>query len=261
MDFVAFLESNSAANNLDPTASSPLTASPEDVIKFLYYRDNNGRTQVHRLGCSNLGLHGIKDCGCPVRLAAGTLDSFVGKIRAFFNNIGRPNLYVPGDASSNPCASPLVKEWLKASYCEQRRARITPHQAPPVFSDHLRYLVSVIRSRLDRPANGFLPERFALLRDMAFFLTQWFSGDRAGDLGQTVGKEVTRLECGSFLYNHTMGKTIRQSDGDLVVVPAIPEEPSLCPGSFWARADRNPLVSSLCLYSCCYSLLCGEIVL
>ena len=230
VDFVAFLESNSRLSSSDRTASTALLASPEDVVKFLYHRDARGRTQVHHLECANLGLSGRFSCGCPFRLAAGTVDSIVGKLRAFFNSLGRPNAYVPGDPSANPCASPLVKDWLKASFAEQRRARITPHQAPPIFSEVLRYLTSEIRRQLVAASGeSFLPSRFVLERDLAFFLVQWFSGDRAGDLGNSLGKEVTRLECGSLLFNHTIGKTIRQSDGDLVVVPSIPEDPDLCP--------------------------------
>ena len=230
IDFVAFLESNASLPLLDRTASSALLASPEDVVKFLFHRDARGKTQVHRLECEHLGLAGRFSCGCPLRLAAGTIDSIVGKLRAFFNNLGRPNAYVPGDPSSNPCASPLVLDWLKASFAEQRRARITPHQAPPIFSEVLRYLALEIHRQLAvASGESFLPARFVLERDLAFFLVQWFSGDRAGDLGNSVGKEVTRLECGSLLFNHTIGKTIRQSDGDLVVVPSIPEDPDLCP--------------------------------
>ena len=229
-DFITFLESNSSLPASDRTTASPLLASPEDVVKFLYHRDTRGKTQVHRLECGNLGRSGRFPCGCPLRLAAGTVDSIVGKLRAFFNSLGRPNAFVPGDPSSNPCAAPLVRDWLKASLAEQRRARITPHQAPPIFSEVLRFLSSEIR-RLLNLASGepFLPNRFVLERDLAFFIVQWFSGDRAGDLGNSIGKEVTRLECGSLLFNHTIGKTVRQSDGDLVVVPSIPEDPELCP--------------------------------
>ena len=230
VDFVAFLESNANLPLPERTSPTPMEATPEDIVKFLYYRDSRGRTQVHRVTCEHLGLRGSFPCGCPVRLAAGTIDSMVGKLRAFFNALGRPNLYSPGDSSGNPCASPLVKDWMKATFAEQRRARVTPHQAPPIFSFHLRFLASEIRRRQSTASSEpFLPNRFALERDLAFFLVQWFSGDRAGDLGNSLGKEVTRLECGSLLFNHTIGKTIRQSDGDLVVVPAIPEEPDLCP--------------------------------
>ena len=153
----------------------------------------------------------------------------VGKLRAFFNKIGRSAPFSPENLNSNPCASSDVKEWLKATVCEQRRARVTPCQSPPIFSDLLRFVVSVIRKNLTTSHSSFFPSRFALLRDLAFFLVQWFAGDRAGDLGRSLTREVSRLECGSLLLNHTLGKTIRQSDGDLVVVPSIPEDADLCP--------------------------------
>ena len=230
MDFVAFLESNSSSPPPLKTAASPLAATPDDVVKFLFSRDARGKTQVHAEGCLNLGSRGFHDCGCPLRLAAGTLDSMVGKLRAFFNKIGRPDVFSPDNPRGNPCASSEVKEWLKASSLEQRRARVTPIQAPPIFSHHLRYVISEARRRLRRnSALPFLPERFAVLRDIAFFLIQWFAGDRAGDLGRSVGSEVSRLDCGSLLLNHTIGKCIRQSGGDLIVVPSVPEDLDMCP--------------------------------
>lgn len=114
---------------------------------------------------------------------------------------------------------------------EQRRAHVTPRQAPPIFSTHLRLLVTEICRRISALSSSapFVPDCFVLYRDLAFFLIQWFAGDRAGDLGRTVGKEITRLACGSLLFNHTIGKTVRQSDGDLLVIPKVSEEPLLCP--------------------------------
>ena len=44
-----------------------------------------------------------------------------------------------------------------------------------------------------------------------------------------MGREVVRLEDGSLLFNHTVGKTIRSAEGQLLVVPRIADEPSLCP--------------------------------
>lgn len=181
-----------------------------DVTKFLFSRDARGRTQVHRPGCQFLGLHGSHDCGCVKRLAAGTLDSMIGKLQAFFNGIGRVGPYSALEGSGNPCLSPEVKLWLKSSVNEQRRARITPHQAAPFFSEHLRFLVKDIRSRLaSASSRSFLPHRFVLLRDLAFFTCQWFAGDRAGDLGNSIGREVSRLENGNLLMNHVIGKTVR----------------------------------------------------
>ena len=81
----------------------------------------------------------------------------------------------------------------------------------------------------------FFPTKFLLLRDWAFFLVQWFSGDRAGDLGRALAKEVVRLEGGSLLFHHTVGKTIRSADGQLLVVPRVDSDSSLCPVAAFDR--------------------------
>ena len=46
---------------------------------------------------------------------------------------------------------------------------------------------------------------------------------------------MIRLEDGSLLYNHTVGKTVREAGGQLLVVPRVPEEPSLCPVNAFDR--------------------------
>ncbi|KAK3729865.1 hypothetical protein QZH41_005452 [Actinostola sp. cb2023] len=60
-----------------------LLTEADDIIKFLISRDSSGKTVVHKPSCSNSG------CACPRRLAAGTVDSYLGKIRAIFNSMGR----------------------------------------------------------------------------------------------------------------------------------------------------------------------------
>ena len=151
-------------------------------------------------------------------------------LRAVFNSVGRRG-------HSNPCDTEEVKGWVKASFLKQQRHRVPVKQARPVFSTHLRLLVREIEFRLARlpAAEPFFPDRFLLLRDWAFFTTQWFCGDRAGDLGRALSREVVRLEDGGLLYHHTVGKTIRESGGQLLVVPRIPEEPSLCPVAAFDR--------------------------
>ena len=155
----------------------------------------------------------------------------MGKLRACFNRVGRVDKYSPDNPRANPCDSRVVKDWIRACEKEQRRHRVPINQARPTFSLHMRLLVKEIDYRLaSLPSSSSLfPDRFMLLRDRCFFLVQWFSGDRAGDLGNSLGKEVVRLECGSLLFNHTVGKQIRQSDGHLLVVPPVPECSDLCP--------------------------------
>ncbi|KXJ18019.1 Protein LIGHT-DEPENDENT SHORT HYPOCOTYLS 6 [Exaiptasia diaphana] len=95
------------------------SCNAEDIIKF--FKDNeSGRTLVHSKNCSRRG------CQYPRRLAAGTVDSLLGKIRAIFNNMGRLN-------DSNPVAHPRVKEYLKFVREEQAGVGVVPSQAVPLF--------------------------------------------------------------------------------------------------------------------------------
>ena len=232
VDFVKFLSVRAACPARSATAPSLLTASPEDVLRFLHHRDKNGRTQVHVFECVNFGASGLHECGCPRHFAAGTINSYVDMLRAIFN-VGRW-------FAENPCDDSEVKGWVKAYAKEQQRHRVPIKQAHPTFSTHLRLLVKEIMFRLaSLPADEpFFPSRFLLLRDWAFFLVQWFSGDRAGDLGRALTKEVVRLEDGSLLFHHTVGKTIRSASGTLLVVPKVEGDETLCPVEAFDRYTK-----------------------
>ena len=205
-------------------------ASALDVLRFLHFRSKKGRTQVHVFACPNFGQFGLHECGCPRMFAAATVDSYVGMLRALFNDLGRRFHH-------NPCDSVDVKSWVKACAKEQQRHRVPIKQARPTFSTHLRLLVKEIMFRIASlpPGAAFVPARFLLLRDWAFFLIQWFSGDRAGDLGRSLAKEVVRLEDGSLLFNHTVGKTIRSADGQMLVVAKVDDDSTLCPVAAFDR--------------------------
>ena len=229
-DLEKFLHDHSSLPPPLTTSPSISEATPQDVLRFLHKRDKAGRTQVHVPECGHMGAPGLHGCGCPKHLAFGTLDSYIGQIRAIFNAAGRLG-------RQNPCDSADVKDWLRANKLEQQRHRVPVKQAKPTFSTHIRLLVKEIMLQLaNLPADEPLfPRRYPLLRDWVFFLVQWFSGDRAGDLGNSFGREVVRLEDGSLLFNHTVGKTIRSAAGDLLVVPPVPEEPFLCPVAAFDR--------------------------
>ena len=230
-DFCTFLSAHASLPGPLATAADPDSAMPEDVGKFLFFRNSRGKTQVHAVACQYLGRSGTQECGCPVGLAAGTLDSMVGKLRAFFNGRGRVNAFSPYDSRSNPCHSTFVRDWVKAAFKEQRIARVTPRQAPPIFSTHMRLLAADIARRIAllHDSAPLFPDKFCLYRDRCFFLIQWFAGDRAGDLGNAIGKEVSRHSTGALILKHTIGKTIRQSGSQILVVPHVPEDPLVCP--------------------------------
>jgi hypothetical protein len=79
------------------------------------------------------------------------------------------------------------------------------------------------------PSVPFLPDRYMLFRDRAFFAIQWWVGDHARDLGRTLGCGVASLEDGSLLMDHTIGKTISSVGDDLLVVPSLPDDALMCP--------------------------------
>ena len=91
-----------------------------DIVKFLISKDESGRTVVHSSLCSRTS------CACPKRLTAGSVDSFMGRLRAIFNSLGRLH-------DSGPVAHPVVKDYLKFVGQEQAGLAITPIQAVPLF--------------------------------------------------------------------------------------------------------------------------------
>ena len=64
------------------------SATTQDIIKFLVWKDKGGRTKVHTVTCSHMGQGQGSSCKCPCRLAAGTVDSLIGKLRAIFISAG-----------------------------------------------------------------------------------------------------------------------------------------------------------------------------
>lgn len=59
------------------------------LFVFLVWKDSGGKTQIHIDGCPQRGVKGCFPCGCPFRLAAGTVDSLIGKLRAIFQDQDR----------------------------------------------------------------------------------------------------------------------------------------------------------------------------
>ena len=203
-------------------------ATPLDVCRFLVHKDANGKTQVHSNICIHIGQRGTFGCQCPLRLAYPTVDSYLGKLRSIFSSLGRQGDWNRLLNLGNPAADELVKMYLKAVTAEQLQARISPKQAIPLFPDKLLLLSRHLDKRLKRPL--ITPsEIFVTARDQAFFKSLFFSGDRAGDLGQVKTVEIARFPHHSgLLFNHIWGKTLRDGSANLFGMQRHPN-PSLCP--------------------------------
>ena len=92
------------------------SASAEDIVKFLISKDKAGRTLVHAKTCDR------KVCKCPRHLAAGSVDSLIGKLRAIYNKLGR-------FGHVNPVSHSLIKEYLKFTREEQPGLAVTSRQS------------------------------------------------------------------------------------------------------------------------------------
>ena len=157
-----------------PTPKSPISASPKDFIRFLVWKDSNGKTKIHVSSCPNFGFHSKRKCSCPSRLDAGTVDSTIGKLRFILNSIGRSGDW-SGLSPGNPAAHPSVKKYLAAISEEQAKARVSPRQAVPFFFDKFTKLCSYLRKWTFLLSISPL-ERYIVSRDLAFFCLDFYSG-------------------------------------------------------------------------------------
>ena len=140
---------------------------------------------VHSLPCSK------RDCSCPKRFAAGSVDSNLGLLRAIFYKLGRAN-------DSNPVAHPLVKDFLKIIREEQAGLAIRPSQAVPLFFGNFQQLIARLRDLCSGSVFLSNSGKYALARDATFFIVDFFTGDRASDLGRLQSCNVFRLKTGGF---------------------------------------------------------------
>ena len=135
------------------------------------------------------GERSVSSCSCPKRLACGSVDSLIGKLRAIFNKHGRPAIDCSYPGVTNLAASTLVKSCLVAIREEQRAARVLPKQAERFFFHDSVMLSSEIINRMN--VQTCSPSKlFVLARDEAFFKIRFFGGDRTGDLDRVKKKEM-----------------------------------------------------------------------
>ncbi|XP_051114657.1 protein LIGHT-DEPENDENT SHORT HYPOCOTYLS 10-like [Andrographis paniculata] len=96
--------------------------SSNQVLDFLRYLDQFGKTKVHIHGCI---FYGQPDppapCSCPLRQAWGSLDALIGRLRAAYEENGGP-------PERNPFASGAIRIYLREVKERQARARGIPYK-------------------------------------------------------------------------------------------------------------------------------------
>lgn len=187
-------------------------------MPFLVWKDRKGKTKVHDTNCQFFARKVLFSCPCPTRLAYGTVDSLIGKLRAIFNEFGRRGEWDPRLLLGNPATDLSLKQYLKAVTAEQLQAQATPKQATPFFVNDLSQL-SLFIDRKMQSGNISPIDMFVLLRDQVYFKASFFSGDRPGDLGQVKTPEILRFPNNDgLLFNNVWGKPLRDGSTNLFAV-------------------------------------------
>lgn len=120
-----------------PGPKSLFDATLLDVCRFLVFKDTKGKTRVHKPGCLHLDQRDSPPCECPLSLAYSTVDSYIGKLRSIFSDIGRQGDWNRTLLLGSPATDLQVKQYLKGVTAEQLQALVTPKQATPLFLDKL----------------------------------------------------------------------------------------------------------------------------
>jgi hypothetical protein len=185
------------------------SCTPYDICLYLAWKDDQGKTIVHNITCPNI-TDRKPSCGCPKRLAFGTINSKISQLKSIFQKqLGLSKPWNIFEKSGNPADSQEVAEYLKQIKVEQSIAHSCPKQAVPMFIMTLSLISMYIERQLEDP--NLKPSlRFVLARDQALFKVMFFSGDRAHDTGVMLTQEIKSLPDESgFLIKHTWGKTFR----------------------------------------------------
>ena len=151
------------------------------------------------------------------RLAAGSVDSLIGKLRAIYNRLGR-------FGHVNHVSHSLIKLYLKFTREEQAGLAVALKQAVPLFFTKFKSLIGHFRKKMAASASLSVVSKYILVRDAAFFVVDFFTGDRASDLGRLSCNQVFRLrDREGFLIRLSR----RGSPREFVLVPF--RDPDVCP--------------------------------
>ena len=144
-----------------PHSPTLMTALPDDVRRFLIWKDNQGKTKVHRTECQFLGEYGVTPCSCLLRLSSGSVDGIIQQLKKIFTNLSRRGEWDSSTGLGNPATSLFLKQYLKFIKEEQAQANVSPKQAKPIFLTKLKSIASYIDRQMQR-YDLSIAERFVL---------------------------------------------------------------------------------------------------
>jgi hypothetical protein len=211
---------------------SALQACPEDVVDFLVYRDlqGTGRQTVHLKGCVVRGKGA--NCDCPKkRMGSSAVQQVASKIRTRFSELGcaAPWSYIT--FSGNPGNSALVHRYTSAVKEEQGKAGCVPVTARQraMLPGRMQQFVSRMRDQAAFLLATDTIQYVELLRDLAWFMVQFRSYNRGGELaGMAVELTALGPNKSCLLLQCAITKTNRGGATNEYCVAALPGDEE-CP--------------------------------
>ena len=164
---------------------------------FVVWKDCGRKTKEQQSVCPAVSRPGMV-CACPKRLAFGTVDSLIGKVRAIFVEHGRGSEWHSLLGVGNPTTCRWLKAYLADVWEEQLRARITLCQAEPSMSCFLRETEQQICCKSRYPTFYVFPiiQIFYLIM---FGQTLW--GQEVQTFFHSKGAQISRfVQCRAWKY-------------------------------------------------------------
>lgn len=228
--FVAFLAARVAP--LGP--KTLLECCPEDVVAYLIYREEDGRTAYHLNSCSLNRFSKKKKpmCNCPRRMAIKCLKGLVSKLKPLFQG----PVWCQQTQKGNPVDSKVVVNFLQAVTRDAVDAGVTPFQAPPLYSDKAEKLVKALRlwslESLDQSSGPLKRGNLRRLRyamDLSIITILLQTGRRLDEVTLLRSDCVLTLDENSILLHFYWGKTLRTGACEPIVLVRDLGVPLLCP--------------------------------
>ena len=201
-------------------------AVPEDVVKFLIFKEieGKGRTIVHKQTCNQLGTTNLTGCKreeCGFRHAYDSLRSgYFEKLKAVFEEEGLGGKWNPQRGEGNPVKSVKVQQYMEFVKKEQGLAGVTPKQAKVILRDKVKQLIDLLKILRDKSKN--VVRKMLISRDIAIFSLAFCTSKRGDDITKLVAKNVMRMpNAGGLVFNFTWGKTIREGKGHMFGVECV----------------------------------------
>lgn len=141
-----------------------------------------------------------------MRLSHKHVNNLIFNLKAIFLDLGRGDVWDDNMSCGNPGYSKDVFDYTKAVAEEQSESHVAQKQASPMELTKLARLAEYLDREI-KSLDTTLRNSFLLLRDKAFFLLQFYTGSRGGDLTKLLVQEVRHLPDNSgVVIRETFGK-------------------------------------------------------